>query len=147
MLLQQVQGVETSKPLDGVLRPPIRRANESVSERQPATLTASTSFEEATSFISEATLDGNHMLEALGPEFQASSTEASNTTVKLQESAPSLEELPSNDRVPTKRSNRNSTSHQTQRKRHIAGDSDTSGSGLQFTANPTFHNLSCRQRR
>ena len=105
----------------------IRQANERVNECQPATSAVDTSFGEATSFASVATLDGTSTLEALSQESQTLSTADSNTTITFPGSVTPSERLQSNH-IATKRSNRNSKSLQSQRKRRIADDPDCNGS-------------------
>lgn len=107
----------------------IRQANERVSESQPATFAVDTTFNEVTSFASEATLDGISTIAAFSQGSQVLSAEDTNTTVILQESAPPSEEVPSECRSPVKRSNTKSMQpRQSQRKRRIAGSSDCSES-------------------
>src|SRR5271156_6090562 len=64
----------------------IRRANERAGECQAETLAADASFGQASSFASEATLDGTYTIEALSQESRTSLTEDSNTTTHLQKS-------------------------------------------------------------
>jgi uncharacterized protein YdaT len=108
----------------------IERANAIVSEQQLEKQTINASLGEETSFASEATSDGTCTIAAFSQESQGLSTEDSNTTITLQKSPPPSDEVSLDHRPPIKRSNRNSTqSRRPQRKRRIAGDSDSSGSG------------------
>jgi len=102
----------------------IRRANERVDEHHVGTLTINAGITPASSFISEATLDGTSMIEALSQESQITQTEDSNTTTH-QGSETSSIELSVERRAPVKRSNKQPRrSPQSQRKRLNAGDSD-----------------------
>jgi hypothetical protein len=103
----------------------IRRANERVSECQAGTLAIDASFAQASSFASEATLDGTYTIEALSEESRTLLTEDSNTTTHLQKSKTSSGEPTLDYRAPVKRSGEHSKgSSQSQRKRRNAGDSD-----------------------
>lgn len=110
----------------------IRRANEKVNKDRAGTLATDTSFAQASSFASEATLDVT-TIEALTEESRTSRNEESNTNTLTSEASsgePSVDH-----RASVKRSSKLLTSpHQPQRKRRNAGDSDhdlSQQSGLQ----------------
>jgi len=102
----------------------IRRANERVDEHHVETLAIDIDITPASSFVSEATLDGTSTIEALSQESRIPQIEDSNTTTH-QESKTSSIELSIKRRAPIKRSNKQSRrSPQSRRKRLDAGDSD-----------------------
>lgn len=102
----------------------IRRANERVDEHHVGTLAIDAGITPASSFVSEATLDGTSTIEALSQESRIPQTEDSNTTTH-QESETSSIELSVERRAPVKRSNKQPRrSPQSRRKRLNAGDSD-----------------------
>jgi hypothetical protein len=106
----------------------ITRANERAGECQAGTIAVDASFGEATSFASEATLHGTYTTEVLSQASQTLLTEDSNTTTGLHESEISLGEPSLDHRLPVTRSNKHpKRSHQSQRKRQYAGDSEYDG--------------------
>lgn len=94
----------------------IRRANERAIEWQAETLAIDANFGQASSFASEATLDGTYTIEALSQESETSLTEDSNAT-HLQKFETSSGEPSVDHRAPVKRSSECSKgSPQSQRK-------------------------------
>ncbi len=103
----------------------IRQANARAAECQAGTLAINASFVQASSFASEATLDGTHTIESLGEESRTSLTDDSNTTTHRQESETSSGEPTVDYRTPVKRASEHSKgSSQSRRKRRNADDSD-----------------------
>ena len=103
----------------------IRRANERVGEDDAGTLAINTSFARASSFVSEATSDGIHSIQALTEESRTSLTEESNTTTQLRTSEASSGEPSIGFRASIKRSSEQSNEvSQSRRKRLNAGDSN-----------------------
>jgi hypothetical protein len=100
----------------------IRQANERAGECQAGTLAVDASFGQASSFASEATLDGIYTIEALSQESRTPLTEDSNTTTRLQKSETSSGEPSVDYRPPVRRHSKGSP--KSQRKRRNAGGSD-----------------------
>jgi len=106
----------------------IKRANDRANDSQTGAPAVDSSFGPVSSFASEASLEEPYTIEPLSQESQTLLNEDSNTTANSQESETSTDEPVLDHRVPAKRSSGGSKqSHQSQRKRRIAGKSSSTG--------------------
>jgi hypothetical protein len=96
-----------------------------VDKHHLGTLAIDTGITQASSFVSEVTLDKTSIIEALSEESRTSVTEDSNITTHLQESEASSNEFIVDPKAPFQRSVIHSGGHpQSRRKRRNTGNSD-----------------------
>jgi len=108
----------------------IKRANDRANDSQNGAPAVDSSFGPVSSFASEASLDEPYTIEPLSQESQTLLNEDSNTTANSQETESLTNEPVLDHRLPAKRSSGSSKrSHQSQRKRHNAGESSSTRHG------------------